>query len=78
MLLSRHEAYAVRALITVAPVTTRIRSIPAEVSLGCQDGLPRDCIIHHRFRHLHADEGDLLDAVDTEHPYLVFINNVSV
>jgi mRNA interferase MazF len=25
-------------------VTTRIRSIPAEVSLGTEDGLPRDCV----------------------------------
>jgi mRNA interferase MazF len=25
-------------------VTTRIRSIPAEVSLGPEDGLPRDCV----------------------------------
>jgi mRNA interferase MazF len=44
VLLSRNEAYAVRALVTVAPVTTRIRSIPAEVSLGPEDGLPRDCV----------------------------------
>ncbi|RPJ34838.1 MAG: type II toxin-antitoxin system PemK/MazF family toxin [Planctomycetaceae bacterium] len=34
VLLSRDDAYAVRALVTVAPVTTRIRSIPAEVPLG--------------------------------------------
>jgi mRNA interferase MazF len=44
VLLSRDEAYAVRALVTVAPVTTRIRSIPVEVSLGPKDGLPRDCV----------------------------------
>ena len=44
VLLSRNEAYAVRALVTVAPETTRIRSIPAEVSLGPEDGLPRDCV----------------------------------
>ncbi len=44
VLLSRDEAYAVRALVTVAPVTTRIRSIPAEVPLGPEDGLPRDCV----------------------------------
>jgi len=44
VLLSRDEAYAVRALVTVAPVTTRIRSIPAEVQLGPEDGLPRDCV----------------------------------
>ena len=44
VLLSRDEAYAVRALVTVAPVTTRIRSIPAEVPLGLEDGLPQDCV----------------------------------
>lgn len=44
VLLSWDEAYAVRALVTVAPVTTRIRSIPAEVQLGPEDGLPRDCV----------------------------------
>lgn len=31
VLLSRDEAYAIRALVIVAPVTTRVRSIPAEV-----------------------------------------------
>jgi mRNA interferase MazF len=41
VLLSRHEAYAVRALVIVAPVTTRIRHIPTEVPLGPEDGLPR-------------------------------------
>lgn len=40
VLLSRDEAYAIRALVTVAPVTTRIRQIPAEVPLGPEDGLP--------------------------------------
>ena len=46
MLLSRDEAYTVRALVTVAPVTTRIRSIPAEVPLGPEDGLPRDSVVN--------------------------------
>jgi mRNA interferase MazF len=43
VLLSRDEAYAIRALIIVAPVTSRVRSIPAEVPLGLEDGLPRAC-----------------------------------
>ena len=34
LLLSRNEAYAVRELVTVAPVTTRMRHIPSEVPLG--------------------------------------------
>src|SRR6266852_6061110 len=43
ILLSRNEAYAVRELVTVAPVTTRIRGIAVEVQLGPNDGLPREC-----------------------------------
>jgi mRNA interferase MazF len=41
VLLSRNAAYRVRALVTVAPVTTRIRRIPTEVSLGKEEGLPK-------------------------------------
>ena len=44
LLLSRDEAYAVRALVIVAPVTTRVRGIPSEVPLGPEDNLPRACI----------------------------------
>ena len=46
LLLSRDEAYSVRELITVAPVTTRIRHIPSEVPLGLEDGLPSSCVIN--------------------------------
>lgn len=44
VLLSRDEAYAVRALVTVVPVTTRKRDIPVEVPLGREEGLPRSCV----------------------------------
>jgi mRNA interferase MazF len=44
VLLSRDEAYAVRELVTVAPVTQRIRELPVEVTLGVEDGLPRACV----------------------------------
>ena len=44
VLLSRDEAYNVRALVIVAPVTTRIRHIPSEVPLGISDGMPQDCV----------------------------------
>jgi len=44
LLLSRDEAYNVRSLIIVAPVTTRIRHIPSEVPLGIDDGMPQDCV----------------------------------
>ncbi len=46
LLLSRNEAYAVRELVIVAPVTTRMRHIPSEVPLGPGDGLPRPCVVN--------------------------------
>jgi mRNA interferase MazF len=44
VLLSRNEAYSVRSLVIVAPVTTRIRHIASEVALSTADGLPQDCV----------------------------------
>jgi len=44
LLLSRNEAYVVRELVTVAPVTTHTRHIPSEVPLGPEDGLPKPCV----------------------------------
>ncbi len=46
VLLSRNEAYAVRELVTVAPVTTRVRRIPTEVPLGPAEGLPKACAVN--------------------------------
>ena len=46
VLLSRDEAYAVRNAVTVAEVTTTIRGIPVEVSLGPEDGLPKRCVVN--------------------------------
>lgn len=46
VLLSRNEAYAVRELVTVAPITTRVRRIPTEVPLGRADGLPKACVVN--------------------------------
>ncbi|MGH7572785.1 MAG: type II toxin-antitoxin system PemK/MazF family toxin [Gemmatimonadota bacterium] len=43
LLLSRNEAYLVRSLVTVAPISARVRSIPVEVELGAEDGLPKRC-----------------------------------
>ena len=44
VLLSRNEAYGVRELVIVAPITSRARRIPTEVPLGRADGLPRRCV----------------------------------
>lgn len=46
LLLSRDEAYSVRELVTVAPVTTRIRRIPTEVALGREDGMRRASVVN--------------------------------
>ncbi|PWU17086.1 MAG: hypothetical protein C5B48_16405 [Candidatus Rokuibacteriota bacterium] len=46
VLLSRNEAYAVRELVTVAPITTRVRGIPTEVPLGPAEGLPKVCVVN--------------------------------
>ena len=35
--------YAVRELVIVVPVTTRMRGIPVEVPLGRDEALPRRC-----------------------------------
>ena len=43
VLVSRDEAYLYREFVTVAPVSRRIRGIPAEVPLGPEDGMPRIC-----------------------------------
>src|SRR6266508_4202511 len=46
VLLTRDGAYGYRTMATVAPVTTTIRGIPAEVELGPADGLPRRCVVN--------------------------------
>src|SRR5262249_7887522 len=33
-------------LVTVAPITTRVRRIPTEVPLGPADGLPKACVVN--------------------------------
>lgn len=45
VLLSRDEAYSVRALVIVAPVSTTIRGFSVEVRLGRRDGLPRAAVV---------------------------------
>lgn len=46
LLLSRNEAYSVRELVMVAPLTTRIRGIPSEVLLEDEDDVPRACVVN--------------------------------
>jgi len=46
VLLSRNEAYALRALVIVAPVTTTVRNYAVEVSVGRREGLPKAGVIN--------------------------------
>jgi len=46
LLLSRNEAYKIRSSVTIAIVTTTIRNIPTEVSLGAAQGLPKACVVN--------------------------------
>ncbi len=46
VLFSRDEAYAVRALVIVAPATTTVRGYAVEVKLGRREGLPRECVVN--------------------------------
>ena len=46
LLLSRNAAYNVRTSLTVAPVTRKMRSIPTEVRLGKNDGMPDKCVVN--------------------------------
>ena len=46
VLLSRDVAYRVRTSITVGLVTRVARSIPVEVPLGPEDGMPRQCVVN--------------------------------
>jgi len=46
VILTRNSVLAYLGEVTVAPVTTTIRDIPSEVSLGRNEGLPRECAVN--------------------------------
>ena len=46
VLLSRDRVYRVRAAVTVAVITRTVRSIPTEVPLGPEDGMPSSCVVN--------------------------------
>jgi len=46
VLVSREEAYAVRALVIVAAISTTIRGYAVEIKLGRSEGVPRSCVIN--------------------------------
>ena len=44
VLISRNQAYRVRAAVTVVPLTRTIREIASEVPLGPTDGVPKTSV----------------------------------
>jgi mRNA interferase MazF len=46
VLVSRDEAYDVRALVIVAPASTTVRSYAVEVRIGRREGLERSCVVN--------------------------------
>ena len=46
VLVSRDEAYEVRAMVIVAPATTTVRGYAVEVKVGRREGLPRECVVN--------------------------------
>lgn len=46
LILTRNSAIPVLSSVTIAPITSVIRSIPTEVRLDRADGLPRDCAVN--------------------------------
>jgi mRNA interferase MazF len=46
LLLSREAAYKIRTSLTAAAITRTIRSIPVEVLLGKEDGMPAKCAVN--------------------------------
>jgi len=46
VLVSRDEAYGVRALVIVAPISTTIRGYAVEVAVGKREGLPRAGVVN--------------------------------
>lgn len=47
LILTRSAAITVRRKVMVAPLTTRVRSIPVEVALStAEDGVAKDCVVN--------------------------------
>lgn len=46
VLISREEAYDVRSMLLVAPITSTVRGFAVEVKVGRSEGLPRPCVIN--------------------------------
>lgn len=72
LVVTRSQAIPVLRWITVAPVTTTIRSIPTEIELGPEDGLREPCVA--AFDNLHLlGRGFLTDRIGSLGPRRVEI-----
>ncbi len=46
LILSRTKVVEIREYVTIAEITSTIRNIPSEVSLGSEDDLPKKCVVN--------------------------------
>ena len=46
VLISRDDAYQVRALVIVAPLSTTVRDYAVEVKIGRREGLAQSCVVN--------------------------------
>jgi mRNA interferase MazF len=46
VILTRNSIIGYLGEVTIAPITTTIRTIPSEVPLGMEDGLKTDCAVN--------------------------------
>ncbi len=46
MILTRVSAIPYLSRVTVAPITSTIRSVPSEVALGLEDGMRQPCVVN--------------------------------
>ena len=46
LILTRNSVLEYLGEVTIAPITSVVRSIPSEVLLAKDDGMPRDCAVN--------------------------------
>jgi mRNA interferase MazF len=66
MILTRNSILAYLGEVTIAPVTSTIRSIPSEVLLTNRDGMPMNCVIN--FDHIQTVSRERIGSLITELP----------
>lgn len=66
LILTRDSVLEYLGEVTVAPITSTVRSIPSEISLSKDDGMPRDCAIN--CDHLQTVSKEKLGALITSLP----------